>query len=206
MQVMLQIGTFLVKNLIAQLRLAYDNPESLEIAVKKLNDMRQKSKPFSVFISGFEKTMLEVGGLNWDEQVKKTFLNNAINTSLQEAIIATPIPATYVGYCDLLHGMNNNLEALRTKKSVKLVVIHPPIKAQGILRGILCYDLSLRQGKFAGNVCQSLRLAVWANVQHVWNVGNVPGRVRRSSRSTSYICRYLADRQLLSLTVNTFIY
>ena len=34
-----------------------------------------------------------------------------------------------------------------------------------------CYDLSLRQGRFAGNVCQSLRLAVWANVP--WNVGNV---------------------------------
>ena len=40
------------------------------------------------------------------------------------------------------------------------------------------YDLSLKQGRFAGNVCQSLRLAVSANVQHVWNVGNVPGRVR----------------------------
>ena len=106
----------MVKNLIAQLRLAYDNPESLEIAVKKLNDMKQRSKPFSVFISGFEKTMLEAGNLNWDEQMKKTFLNNAINTSLQEAIIATPIPATYVGYCDLLHGVSNNLEVLRAKK------------------------------------------------------------------------------------------
>ena len=47
---------------------------------------------------------------------KKMFLNNAINTSLQEVIIATPIPATYIGYCDLLHGLINNLEALRTKK------------------------------------------------------------------------------------------
>ena len=54
-QTMLQIGTFLVKNLIAQLRLAYDNPESLEIAIKKLNDMKQRSKPFSVFISGLKK-------------------------------------------------------------------------------------------------------------------------------------------------------
>ena len=41
--------------------------ESLEIAVRKLNDMRQGSKSFSVFISSFEKTMLETGSLNWDE-------------------------------------------------------------------------------------------------------------------------------------------
>ena len=44
------------------------------------------------------------------------------------------------------------------------------------------------------------------NVQHVGNVCNVPGRVRRSWRSTSYIYRYFADRQLFFLTVNTFIY
>ena len=55
----------------------------------------------------------------------------------------------------------------------------------------MCYDLSFRQGRFAGNV---------------GNVGNVPGRVRRSGRSTSYIYLYLADRQLLFLTVNIFIY
>ena len=72
MQVMLQIGTFLVKNLIAQLRLAYDNPESLEIAVRKLNDMKQRSKPFSVFISGFEKN--DVGG--WKFELGRTSEEN----------------------------------------------------------------------------------------------------------------------------------
>ena len=67
-QTMLQIGTFLVKNLIEQLRLAYDNPELLEIAVKKLNDMKQEGKPFSVFISSFEKN--DVG--NWKPELGRT--------------------------------------------------------------------------------------------------------------------------------------
>ena len=60
--------------------------------------------------------MLEVGSLNWDEQIKKTFLSNAINISLQETLVVTPIPATYVGYCELFHGVNNNLKSLRAKK------------------------------------------------------------------------------------------
>ena len=66
-QTMIQFGTFSVKNFIAQLRLVYNNPESREITVRKLNDMKQSSKPFSVFISGFEKTMFKTGNLNWDE-------------------------------------------------------------------------------------------------------------------------------------------
>ena len=115
-QAILQIKTFLVNDLIAQLRLVYDNPESREITVRNLNDMRQGSNPFSAFISGFEKTMLEAGSLNWDEQIKKTFLNNAINISLQKKLVVTPILAIYIDYCDLFHGVNNNLEALRIKK------------------------------------------------------------------------------------------
>ena len=77
----------------------------------------------------------------------------------------------------------------------------------------LCYDLSLRQGRFAGNVCQSLRLAVWANVpwnvgnvQLTGNVGNVPDVSDVPNVHFIYICRYLADRQLFSLAVNTFIH
>ena len=76
-----------------------------------------------------------------------------------------------------------------------------------------CYDLSLRQGRFAGNVCQGLRLAVWANVpwnvgnvQLIRNVGNVPDVSDVLNVHLIYICRYLADRQFLSLAVNTFIY
>ena len=61
------MGTFSVQALFEQLKLVYDNPESMEIAAKKLNTMKQGGKAFSAFISNFEKTMLEANGLNWDE-------------------------------------------------------------------------------------------------------------------------------------------
>ena len=44
------------------------------------------------------------------------------------------------------------------------------------------------------------------NVQHVWNVGNAPDVSDVLNVHFIYICRYLADKQLLSLTVNTFIH
>lgn len=48
--------------------------------------------------------------------MKKIFLNNNLSTELQKAMIATPIPTTYVEYCNMLHGVNNNLESLRAKE------------------------------------------------------------------------------------------
>ena len=67
--------------------------------------------------------------------MKKTFLNNAINTSLREAIIATPIPTIYVGYCDLLHGVNNNMEALRVKKKREIGGNSPTNRSTGSFTG-----------------------------------------------------------------------
>lgn len=111
-----QQGTFSVQPLFEQLRLAYDNPESMEIAARKLGAMKKGSKSFSAFLPNFEKAMLEAGGLHWDGQVKRTFLNTAIATDLQEALVATPIPATYVKYYNLLFAVSNNLECLRARK------------------------------------------------------------------------------------------
>ena len=67
--------------------------------------------------------------------MRKTFLSNAINTSLQEIIIATPISAIYIGYCDLFHGVNNNLEALRIKKKREIEGNLPANKSTGSFAG-----------------------------------------------------------------------
>ena len=75
----------------------------------------------------------------------KTFLNNAIEISFQEVIIGTPIPATYIGYCDLFHGVNNNLEALRTKKKREIGGNLPANRSTGN-----------SAGNFTGNSVESI--------------------------------------------------
>lgn len=115
-------GIYSVEALFGQLRLAYDNPESTEIAAQKLGAIRQGGREsFAMFLPGFHKTMLEAGSLHWDEQVKKIFLNMAISMDLQEALVATPIPATYTEYCSLLHAASKNLESLRARKKRDVV-------------------------------------------------------------------------------------
>ena len=123
-----QTGTLTVDGLFMQLRKAYDDSESAERAARKLGILRQGSKPFSTFLAEFDRTILDAGGLYWDEQVKKTFLSNGISTELQEALIATPIPGTYAGYCELLHSVSNNIENIksRKKKDLSRTTYNPP--------------------------------------------------------------------------------
>ena len=74
--------------------------------------MRQGSKSFSAFLAEFDRTLLDAGGISWEDQAKKTFLSNGLSYELQNAIVASPIPKTYKEYCTLLHTVSTNLEAL----------------------------------------------------------------------------------------------
>ena len=66
--------TFSVQKFFDQLILAYDNPQSMEIAAKELNKMKQgNKKPFSTFISGFEKKCWKRGGWNSAIRSRKHF-------------------------------------------------------------------------------------------------------------------------------------
>ncbi|KAH0841257.1 hypothetical protein FOPE_06510 [Fonsecaea pedrosoi] len=97
-------------------RAAYEDHEAAERASRKLSFMRQGTKTFSTFLAEFDRTILDAGGLSWDDQVKKTFLANCLSYELQNAIVATPIPRSYKEYCTLLHTVSTNLENLQRKK------------------------------------------------------------------------------------------
>ena len=105
-----------IEGLFSQLRAAYDDNDAAERASRKLNQMRQGSKSFSAFLAEFDRTILDAGGIGWEDQVKKTFLSNCLSFDLQNAIVATPIPKTYREYCTLLQTVSTNLEALQRRK------------------------------------------------------------------------------------------
>ena len=105
--------------LLYQLQIAYDDPESAERAARKLNTLRQGTKAFNSFLAEFERILLDAGGIDWTDQVKKTFLNNSLSTELQTAIIATPIPASYREYCTLLQMVSHNLDSIQNRKQLR---------------------------------------------------------------------------------------
>ena len=105
-----------MQKLFDQLILIYDNLQSMEIAAEELNKMKQKNKqPFSTFIPGFEKKMLETGGMDFNDQITKTFFNNVFNNEMHKTFIGFFIPESYIVYYTMLYGMSNQFEILRMK-------------------------------------------------------------------------------------------
>ena len=58
----------------------YDDPENAERAIRKLNSLRQDKRSFGKYLTVFERTLLEVGGLNQDDVVKKSILAKGLLT------------------------------------------------------------------------------------------------------------------------------
>ena len=75
--------------MIAQLKMAYEDPKLIERAVFRLNSIRQNSDRFANFLAKFERTMIEAGDSVWTDSVKKNFLINALSMELQKAMMAT---------------------------------------------------------------------------------------------------------------------
>jgi hypothetical protein len=88
----------------------YNNPEARANAANKLYSLCQGIKLFSTFYAEFDRTLLEAGGLNWTDDVKKTFLSNRISFPLANALVATLVPVLYNNYIALLIMTSQNIE------------------------------------------------------------------------------------------------
>lgn len=102
--------------LIKQLDLAYDDPQSMERAMQRLNTLRQGNRPFAKYLALFEKTLLECGGLAWEDAVKKTFLSRGISEELARALVPIQTPASYAAHVSLLHTISHNIESLHARQ------------------------------------------------------------------------------------------
>ena len=96
----------------------------MEIAAKELNKIKQKNKqPFSTFISNFEKKNVGNGGMDFNDQITKTFFNNTLNNNMLKVFNGLYIIAIYIAYYTMFHGMNNQFEILRPKNGTTTTVI-----------------------------------------------------------------------------------
>ena len=102
--------------LIQQLRNAYDDPESVGRAVRKLDTLQQGTSSFARYLARFERTLLEAGGLSWDDTVKKAFLSRGLSVDIQRTLLIVPTLASYADYYSQLHIVSQNLEAICTRE------------------------------------------------------------------------------------------
>jgi len=78
-----------------------------------LKALKQKRKPFAKHLITFEQTLLKAKDLKWNDAVKKTFLNNSLDTTLMWALIVISISVLYDEYIILLQWVSHNLNSIQ---------------------------------------------------------------------------------------------
>jgi hypothetical protein len=67
-------------------------------------------------LAKFERLLLEAGGLQWDEAVKKAMLSNSLSLDIHRTLAAMPTPATYDAYISLIHTVAHNLDLIKLQE------------------------------------------------------------------------------------------
>ena len=91
--------------------------------------------------------------MDFNDQIFKTIFGNAFNNEMHKKFIAFFIPATYIAYYTMLHGMSNQFEVLRMKNGTTTTVI----KATGSFTTV---D-SITNHEMTGNLPLPIYLRKW---------------------------------------------
>jgi len=102
-----------IEELINQLQHVYDNSESRKRVTCILKALKQKEKSFVRHLTTFKQTLLKAKDLKWDDAVKKTFLNNSLDTTLTQGLVVISISVLYDEYITLLQQVSHNLNSIQ---------------------------------------------------------------------------------------------
>ncbi len=103
----------IIEKLINQLQHTYNDSELKKRVTHTLKALKEKEKPFTRHLTTFEQTLLKAEDLKWDDAVKKTFLNNSLDTTLMWALIVISISVLYDEYIILLQQVSHNLNSIQ---------------------------------------------------------------------------------------------
>jgi len=91
----------------------YNDSELKKKVTHTLRALKQKEKSFTKYLTTFEQMLLKAKGLKWDDAVKKTFLNNSLDTTLMRALNVISISVLYDEYITLLQWVSHNLNSIQ---------------------------------------------------------------------------------------------
>lgn len=100
-----------------QLDSAFRDRAAKRKAIAKLNRLRQGKKSFDDLLRTMDQLLLESGGHEWADEVKKGYLSNALNIGLKDRLVAVEEADTYEGYCRQVKTIADRMEDLRYVKN-----------------------------------------------------------------------------------------
>jgi hypothetical protein len=101
-----------VDDFFAQMDAAFDDPQSAQRALEWINSKKQGNQPFQEFLQEFEQKLLEAGGWEFSDGVRKGYLRSAVSRKIKEKLVAVEEPAKYEDFVNQLRRTSDNLTEL----------------------------------------------------------------------------------------------
>ena len=109
-------GPLRVTAFFEQLDAAFYDPQIPQRALEWINNKKQGGTPFRDFLQEFEQKLLEAGGWEFSDGIRKGYLKSALNLEIKTQLVAQAEPETYADYVNLVHRTSDNLEIKRLKR------------------------------------------------------------------------------------------
>lgn len=110
----LRVATFM-----DQLDAAFCDPQVAQRALEWVNNKRQGRTPFRDFIQEFEQKLLEAGGWEFSDGIRKGFLKAALNLDIKTELVAQAEPDSYAEYVNLVRRTSDNLDEIKRLRGKK---------------------------------------------------------------------------------------
>jgi hypothetical protein len=99
-----------------QLDAAFYDPQIPQRALEWINNKKQGGTPFRDFLQEFEQKLLEAGGWEFSDGIRKGYLKSALNLEIKTQLVAQVEPETYADYVNLVRLISDNLEEIKRLK------------------------------------------------------------------------------------------
>jgi 5-methylcytosine-specific restriction endonuclease McrA len=110
-----QDKTLRTKDLFDQMNIAFLDPRAKEKALAALNCTKQGKLSINDFLGEFDQLLLEAGGWNWADSIRKGYLKDALSTEILTALVGTEEKPTYEAYCQQLRRVADQLDEVQEK-------------------------------------------------------------------------------------------
>ena len=97
----------------------FKDPHAKERAQRKLEALRQGTKPFLEVFTEWQSLLLESGGSSWPDDAKKLSLDRILSDELVRTMITVPSQPDFENYCSILKETDDRLRAYKTRSGTR---------------------------------------------------------------------------------------
>lgn len=99
-----------LKNLLDHLDFTFKDRNLRERAVRALGNLKQANRPLATLLNEFSRLLMEAGGHNWNDEVKRSYLDNALNHEMHDRLVTVEKKENFLEYVVQLQLIADRME------------------------------------------------------------------------------------------------